>query len=171
MRSGAAIAAWVLVAGAVALPAQPAGRPGPVHEERLEAIVARISRMRLLELGERLKLADEELLKIARLDREYLTRRMETFEARRRTAEQLRIALQSSRPDGDRITALLNDLEAQEDRLYQLRKDELAELKRLLAPAQLAQYLIFDREFDRRLTQRMEQAGRPLEWGQAPPKN
>ncbi|HEX9638916.1 MAG TPA: hypothetical protein VGB99_15400 [Acidobacteriota bacterium] len=156
MRHRCGWAAAVLI-GAAWASAQPARRPGPVHEERLEAIVARISRMRLLELGDRLKLGDAELLKVARLDREYLTRRMQTFEARRRTAELLRMALQSEPPNNDRINLLLDELEAQEDQLYQLRKDELAELKRLLTPAQVAHYLIFDREFDRRLAQRMEQ--------------
>jgi hypothetical protein len=160
MRRAAALAIWGLITAAALLPAQPARRPGPIHPERLEAIVARISRMRLLELGERLKLADPELLKVARLDREFLTRRLETFEARRRTAEQLRLALEATGPEPEKITALLSELEAQEDQLYQLRKDELAELRRMLSPAQLAQYLIFDREFDRRLAQRMEQSGR-----------
>jgi len=160
MRAGAATA--VLLLGASLLNGQPLRRPGPA-EERLEAIVSRISRLRLLELSDRLKLGDEELLKISRIDREYLTKRLETFDARRRAAEQLRLLLQSALPDGERVAQLLDQLEAQEDRLYQLRKDELAELKRLLTPVQLAQYLIFDREFDHRLTQRMEQAGQAPE--------
>ena len=149
IRTGT-MAATLLLATSLPLAAQErAAPPGPPHE--------RIERLRLERLHEALGLTDEQTETLRRqMERSHEAMRA-SFDRQREAMEALERSLASRPPDEGALRRALAEVESARVAMEREREQHMAELSRTLTLEQRAKFLLFNRHFDSRLRELVDQ--------------
>ena len=131
-----------------AVPPEP---PGPPFE--------RIERLRLERLQEALDLTDEQTETLRQqMERTHEAMRA-SFARQQEAIEALEQSLATRPPDEDALRRALADVESAREAMEREREQHTAELGRTLTLEQRAKFLLFNRHFDTRLRELVEQHG------------
>ena len=149
MRTGT-IAGALLLATSLPLAAQErTAPPGPPHE--------RIERLRLERLHAALGLTEEQTETLRRqMERSHESMRA-SFERQREALETLERTLAARPPDEDALRRALAEVESARAAMEREREQHMAELSRTLTLEQRAKFLLFNRQFDSRLRELVDQ--------------
>lgn len=164
MRHRIVIAVGSLLLSAASIGAQErlappdAQRQAPSEESARQApAVERLEALRYERLQAALGLSDEQTRTLRRLvaaNREALRLSMEQEQAAVRALE---LTLDSEPVDEDALARSLAAVEAARADMERLRREQIEGLSRVLTPEQRARYLLFNRRFDARLRELIEE--------------
>ncbi|MBX3154541.1 MAG: hypothetical protein KF773_00980 [Deltaproteobacteria bacterium] len=157
MRS-AAIVIFVATALAGVARAEPRGRGGATPEERREAIKNRIRGLRAQTLTDELKLDNTALGKVLPILSKWddVTDKL----MRDRADLQKRLAAADAVKDPRAVDKLVDDALANQKQFWDLEEKRLAELRRVLTPAQTAKLMVVLPTFERRIQRQLRRAAR-----------
>ncbi|MDI6808829.1 MAG: hypothetical protein QME66_07610 [Candidatus Eisenbacteria bacterium] len=142
-------------AGIFAVPA--ASPPGPpTVPERMERVHRKIETMRMWRLTEELNLTEEKGAKLFPVLNKYNDKRAALGIERRKLLTALRDLANDQSPSDAKLKETLDALEVNGSSMDQLKKDELKELKAILAPYEQAKFIIFNEQFEREMRQTIE---------------
>lgn len=153
LLSAASIAAQERLA-----PSDEAQRQAPAAAaQRREPAVERLEALRYQRLQAALGLSDEQTRALRRLvtaNREALRASMEREQG---AVQALERTLTSEPVDEDALARSLDAVEAARAEMERLRREQIEGLSRVLTPEQRARYLLFNRRFDARLRELIEE--------------
>lgn len=129
-------------------PAGPGGRPSI---EKQEQIRKRVEMIKLWRLTEALKLDQETSAKLAALLNSCEQQRGAIFRERRETMQNLRAAVNVRKPDEEKLSPLLEKLEANHHASQELIEKEWKGVQDILTTEQRARFVIFQQDFRRDL--------------------
>jgi Spy/CpxP family protein refolding chaperone len=116
-----------------------AQQPGTPAARR-QALEGRVRQALAGVVRKQLGLNDEQMLKLQRVDQKYDQQRRAMLRSERQTRQALRIAMQDSTPDQEKIARYMDDLVAAQHRRADILGDEQKELSGFLTPLQRAKY-------------------------------
>lgn len=127
------------------------GRGNALSEEKREEIRKKIETVRIWRLTEKLKLDTTTSAKLASLLSSFDQQRQGIVREQVATMRELRVSLQSQKPDEARIKTALDTLQKNQHSMQELRDREYGRLKDILTIEQQARFLLFQQEFRREM--------------------
>jgi Spy/CpxP family protein refolding chaperone len=138
----------------------PAGSPaeealGPGGDEPTEAqweeVRKKVEVVKIWKLTEALKLDADTSAKLSAFINPVDHQRQEIVREKMITMRELRLLLQSSKPDEAKLKAAIEKLEKNRRAMHEVRNKEFSGLKDILTTEQQARYLVFQQEFRREM--------------------
>ena len=133
---------------------RPGNQPGQgnaLSEEKREEIRKKIEAVRIWRLTERLKLDTTTSAKLASVLSSFDQQRKGMVQEQIATMRELRVSLNSQKPDEARLKTALEKLQKNQHSLQELRDREYSGLKDILTIEQQARFLLFQQEFRREM--------------------
>jgi Spy/CpxP family protein refolding chaperone len=133
----------------------------PAESARQAPAIERLEALRYARLQAALGLSDEQTRTLRRLvaaNREALRQSMEREQA---AVQALERTLASEPVDDEALARSLDAVEAARADMERLRREQIEGLSRVLTPEQRARYLLFNRRFDARLRELIEERRGP----------
>jgi Spy/CpxP family protein refolding chaperone len=139
--------------GAAGSPANKSMGPGGSEptEAQWEEVSKKVEAVKIWKLTEALKLDANTSAKLSAFLNPLDQQRQEIAREKMHTLSELRILLQSSKPDEAKLRAAIDKLEKNRRAMQEARSREFSGLKEILTTEQQARYILFQQEFRREM--------------------
>ena len=134
------------------------GRMGPPSDEERQEIMKKVQAVRIWRLTEELKLDEKTSAKLAAVLSAMDQERRELMQKNRESMQELRALLGAAKLEEKRLQAALEGIEKNHDKMVDLRKREMREVRSLLTIEQQARYVVFHQQFRREMRGMMKRA-------------
>src|SRR3990170_5440679 len=127
------------------------GGGGPPSGERREEIRKKIEAIRIWRLTDALKLDEKTAARFFPVLSSLTQRRHELFRENREAERELRLSLETNKPDEKKIKASLDKMEKNHHEMTKLTEKEIEATKDYLTVGQQARYYLFQQDFQREM--------------------
>ena len=127
------------------------GRGGPPSQEKREEIRKKVEAIRIWRLTDALKLDEKTAARFFPVLSSLTQRRHELFRENREAERELRLSLETNKPDEKKIKASLDKMEKNHHEMTKLIEKEVEATKEHLTVEQQARYYLFQQDFQREM--------------------